>query len=149
MFGGFQEGARKQSRTADNTFAKQKKKNMKNKILTSLIGTSLALAVAVAVWSPINTSAQVKGAQLLMSQPTPVASVSTAPAVDCAKCTAQYTSRVDATVRGAIKPVVITAKNLCPSCDTVSKTVGTGRSATTVTTRTCTMGGAKLSTCCN
>ena len=122
---------------------------MKTKILTSLIGTSLALAVAFAVWSPVNTSAQVKGAQLLMSQSAPVASVAAEPAMACDKCTTQYTSRVDTTVRGAVKPVVITANNLCPSCDTVSKTVGVGRNAATVTTRTCTMGGDKLATCCN
>lgn len=122
---------------------------MKTKILTSLLGTSLALTVAFAVWSPANTSAQVKGAQLLMSQSAPAASVAAAPAVDCAKCTTQYTSRVDTTARGAIKPVVITANNLCPSCDTVSKTVGVGRSAMTVTTRTCTMGGVKTAACCN
>jgi hypothetical protein len=131
MFGGFPHDARKQSRTADNTFAKQKKKNMKNKILASLIGTSLTLAVAVAVWSPTNTSAQVKGAMA------------------CAKCTTQFTSRADATVRGAVKPVAITATHQCASCDTASKTVGVGKSATTVMNHTCTMGGDKPATCCN
>jgi len=122
---------------------------MKNKILTSVIGTSLALAVAVAVWTPANTSAQVKGAQLLMPQPAALAAESAAPDMACAKCTTQYTSRVDSTVRGAIKPVAVSANHLCPSCDTSSKTVGVGKSAATVTTHTCTMGSAKSATCCN
>jgi hypothetical protein len=126
-----------------------KKKNMKNKILTSLIGTSLALAVAVAVWSPVNSSAQVKGAQLLMSQSAALAAESTAPAMACAKCTTQFTSRADATVRGAVKPVAITATHQCASCDTADKTVGTGKGATTVMNHTCTMGGDKPATCCN
>ena len=120
---------------------------MKTKILTSLIGTTLA--VAFAVWSPANTSAQVKGAQLLISQPVASATVAAAPAMACAKCTTEYTSRVDATARGAIKPVAIAAKHLCPTCNTGSKTVGTGKSATTVMNHDCTMGGAKLASCCN
>jgi hypothetical protein len=124
-------------------------KNMKTKILTSLVGTTLALAVAFAVWSPTNTAAQIKGAQLLMSQPTPVASVAAAPAMACAKCTTQYTSSVDTTARGAIKPVAIAAKHLCPTCDTSSKTVGVGKAATTVTSHDCTMGATKTAACCN
>jgi hypothetical protein len=107
------------------------------------------LAVAFAVWSPINTSAQVKGAQLLMSQPAALAAESAAPDMACAKCTTQYTSRVDATVRGAVKPVAITANHLCPSCDTATKTVGVGKGATTVLNHTCTMGEAKPAACCN
>jgi len=122
---------------------------MKTKILTSIIGTSLALAVAIAVWSPTNTSAQVKGAQLLMSQSAPVATVAAAPAMDCAKCTTQYTSRVDTTARGAIKPVAISARHECASCDTTTKTVGIGKGATTVMSHTCVMGGDKSATCCN
>ena len=113
------------------------------------MGTSLALAVAVAVWTPANTSAQVKGAQLLMSQPAALAAESAAPDMACAKCATQYTSRVDATVRGAIKPVAITASHLCASCDTATKTVGVGKGATTVTDHTCAMGGDKPATCCN
>jgi hypothetical protein len=122
---------------------------MKNKILASLIGTSLALAVAFAVWSPINTSAQVKGAQLLMSQSAPAASVAAAPGMACAKCTTQFTSRVDATVRGAVKPVAISATHQCATCDTASKTVESGKTATTVMNHTCTMGSDKPATCCN
>jgi hypothetical protein len=122
---------------------------MKNKILASLIGTSLALAVAVTVWFPTNTSAQVKGAQLLMSQPVATATVAAAPGMACAKYATQLTSRADATVRGAVKPVAIDAKHLCPTCDTTSKTVESGKSATTVMNHTCTMGGAKPATCCN
>src|SRR5882672_2012828 len=113
MAGGFHEGPRKQSRTANNSFAQTNKKHktekhMKTKILTSLVGTTLALAVAFAVWSPTNTSAQVKGATLLRPQPAALAPASVAPAMACAKCTTQYTSSVDTTARGAIKPVAIT-----------------------------------------
>ena len=122
---------------------------MKTKILTSLVGTTLALAVAFAVWSPTNTSAQVKGATLLRPQPAALAPASVAPAMACANCTTEYTSSVDTTARGAIKPAAISAKHQCASCDTASKTVGVGKGATTLMNHTCTMGGAKPASCCN
>jgi hypothetical protein len=126
-------------------------KNMNTKIITSLIGTSLALAVAVLIWTPASSSAQGKGAQLLIQRAAPASTapaVAVAPAVSCPECATQFTTRTDATVRGAIKPTVITAKHLCGSCDTSVKTTQTGKHAVDVTLHTCATDATTAVSCC-
>jgi hypothetical protein len=124
---------------------------MKNNIMKSLVGSGLALALAAVVWSPAVVSAQqVKGAQLLMNKPVSV-SVAAAPAarpMACPKCTTEFSSRVDNSVRGANKPVVTAAKHLCGGCDTSIKTTGVGKHATDAVVHTCSMNGSAPSGCC-
>jgi hypothetical protein len=124
---------------------------MKINIIKSLVGSGLALALAAAVWSPAVVSAQqVKGAQLLANKTVSV-SVSAAPVarpMTCPLCKTVFATRVDATARGANKPVITIAKHLCGGCDTAIKTTGVGKQAVSVATHTCTMGGSVASNCC-
>lgn len=119
--------------------------------MKNLIGSGLALALAAAVWSPMLTSAdQIKGAQVLIGESPSAVTTAAAPAqpMACAQCKDEYTSRVDWTTRGAIKPVVTAQKHLCVTCDTSVKNAGVGKHATQVSTHTCSMGGNELASCC-
>ena len=121
---------------------------MKNNLLKSFIGSGLALAVAAGMATPIFTSAQqIKGAQLLMS---PAAGSPTAVrAMACPKCVTEYGSRVDASARGAVKPVLLVANHLCGGCDTTVKTTGVGKNTVAAVSHTCTMGDGQLAKCCD
>ena len=120
---------------------------MKSTIITSLLGTGVAVAMAVAVWMPANTSAQVKGGQLLVSPPSSEPAAA-AQAMACPKCQDQTTTKVDATVRGSIKPTVTTTKHMCGGCDTTVKVTGTGKNAKDAVSHSCNMSG-KTTGCCN
>jgi hypothetical protein len=124
---------------------------MKNTMMKSLICSGLALAVAAAVWSPILASAeQLKGGQVLVGKSAPAVTAATAPGqpMACAQCKDEFTSAVDWTARGAIKPVVAAQKHLCGACKTSLKTTEAGKHSTQVATHTCSMGGNELASCC-
>jgi len=115
-------------------------------LIKSLLGTGTALAFAAAVMLPLASSAQqVKGAQLLLPAASPTSDTVSAPAMACPKCNPGLTSSVDASARGAIKPVVSVAQHSC--CDTSVKTVGIGKQAKNVNSHTCAMGST--ASCCN
>jgi|SRR6185437_241211 len=64
---------------------------------------------------------------------------------NCTMCKDQYTSRVDQTAKGVIKPTVLVAKHLCPGCETTVSLRGQGKAAQNLVTHTCT---AKSASCC-
>ncbi len=91
----------------------------------------------------LTSAEQVKGAQLLIANSAPTVTVAAAAAqpMACPQCKDEFTSRVDTTARGAIKPVVTVQKHLCGTCKTSLKTAGVGKNATQVAIHTCSMGG--------
>jgi hypothetical protein len=124
---------------------------MKSNIMNSLVGSGLALALVAVLWSPVVVSAQqVKGAQLLVNTPVYVtaAAAPAAKPMACPKCTTEITSRVDASARGANKPVITVAKHMCGGCDTSIKTTGVGKLAKDSVMHACSMGGNVPSGCC-
>jgi hypothetical protein len=136
MAAGIRAARRKQGRTANNTFAKPKK-NMKNETIKSLIGAGAALAMAAAILNPFGASARDKGAQALVTIPTGPSVAAVAPVMSCPMCKDEISTRVDTSVRGAIKPTVISVRHLCARCDTTVKVLPTGKNAATTVTHTC------------
>ena len=117
--------------------------------LSSLLGTGVAVALALTILSPVITAAQpVKGAQLLMPKAAAVSEAAPVPTMACGKCTTEYTSQVDTTVRGANKPTVLVAQHGCGSCETGIKTVGFGKQAKNAASHSCSMGGSENASCC-
>src|SRR5690348_4508067 len=47
----------------------------------------------------------------------------------CAMCKDQYTTRVDYSAKGVIRPTVLIAKDLCPGCETKVSTERQGKRA--------------------
>ena len=116
-------------------------------MLTPFIGTGLALATATALLVPFTTSAQEKGAQLLL-RPAAVttAAAPAAPAMSCPACKSEFISRVDTSVRGVNKPIITVEKHLCGNCSTSQTLVGTGKNAKNVIVHNC---GSKVASCCD
>jgi len=118
---------------------------MKMNVIKSLFGTGLTLALTIALALPFTTSAQqIKGAQLLSASAPVSADAVAASAMPCAKCSDGLTSRVDTSVRGAMKPTVSVAAHSC--CDTSVTTVGIGKQAKNVASHSCAMGSTAA--CC-
>ena len=63
----------------------------------------------------------------------------------CATCKDEYTTRVDATAKGLVKPTVLTSKHLCPTCKTTASVQGQGKAAQNVAEHKCT---AEAAACC-
>ena len=120
----------------------------------SIIAAGIAMAVAIAVWSPNTTSAadQVKGAQLLM-KPMTVGDINKLEpgdmvAMSCPKCKTITVTYIDKTTKGAIKEEKATQKHLCAGCETVIKTEGHGKQAKDVVAHVCKTCGSEDAFCC-
>ena len=121
---------------------------MKN-LISSLIGTTAALAVAASIMAPNFSSAdQIKGAQSLTKPVATSAPVAVA-SMNCGSCKTDSTSRIDTSARGAMKPAVLSSTHGCASCSTSVKTSGVGKAAVDVVNHTCAMGGNQTASCCN
>jgi len=55
----------------------------------------------------------------------------------CALCQDEYTTRVDQTAKGVIKPAVLFVKHLCPGCETTTSVQGQGKAAQNVVMHQC------------
>jgi hypothetical protein len=66
----------------------------------------------------------------------------------CPTCRDEYTTRVDTTAKGSIKPTVVIAKHLCDGCKTTIKTVGVGKASGSVVEHKCAAGTASDANCC-
>ena len=110
------------------------------KMITSLAGCGIALAIAATIASPMFTSAgQLKGGQLLIAKPAAAVTAPAAPAMNCPLCKDENISFVDKNARGAIKPLAFVQKHSCGSCETTLKTTGVGKQARQVAVHTCAM----------
>jgi hypothetical protein len=63
----------------------------------------------------------------------------------CALCKDEYTTRVDQTAKGLVKPTVLISKHLCATCATTASVQGQGKAAQNVTEHKCT---AEAAACC-
>ena len=120
----------------------------------NIIAAGIAMAVAIAVWSPNTTSAadQVKGAQLLM-KPMTVGDVNKLEPGDsvimsCPKCKTITVTYIDKTTKGAIKEEKATQKHLCAGCANIIKTEGQGKQAKDVVVHVCKTCGSEEAFCC-
>ena len=121
----------------------------------ALVGSSLALALAVGVAWPVNVQAadQVKGAEKLMMKPIKtsedIAKLEPGDmiAMSCPKCKAITVTYVE-TTKGHIKEEKVTQKHLCPGCATVIKTEGQGKLAKDVVKHVCQTCGSEDAFCC-
>jgi hypothetical protein len=113
----------------------QEKGNKMKTLRNILIGSSLAVALAMAA----SVQAEVKtkgGASELIKKADPVS----APArtvMACPKCKSEFTVRTDNFARGSTKPATIVEKHLCSKCSTELTTVGTGKQAKQLALHTC------------
>ena len=119
-----------------------------------LLGSSLALAMAVGVALPVTMQAadQVKGAQLLM-KPMTVGDVNKlepgdAVVMSCPKCKTITVTYIDKTTKGAIKEEKATQKHLCAGCANIIKTEGRGKQAKDVVVHVCATCGSEDAFCC-
>lgn len=108
---------------------------MKTCIGKLLFGSSLAIALAVGIWSPVQAKAadQVKGAQKLMelkriTTPAQAEALKPGDAVTmvCTKCKSVMLHNVT-TEKGHINVMTVGEKHLCPGCDSTIKVVGVGK----------------------
>lgn len=141
---------------AETTTNQTKEHKMKT-VKHNIIGTGIALAIALAAWLPTNLNAQEKGsakggAQLLM-KPMTVGDINKlepgdAVVMSCPKCKTITVTYIDKTTRGAIKDEKATQKHLCVGCETIIKTDGRGKQAKDVVVHVCKTCGSEDAFCC-
>jgi len=143
------------------TNKKRKTETMKVKSMIGKIGISPSLAIAMAVGMCLAGSAvaqdkpfEKKGAQKLME----LKAVQTVKDLEgleagdtmvmsCPKCKTVTMTSVE-TIKGHIKEERVTAKHLCPGCETIIKTQGRGKQATDKVVHVCEKCGSKDAFCC-
>ena len=126
-----------------------------NKALIALL-TSIALfsitAAANAQYKATGTDGVTASPKLreMINSRAGLAAVPAAPAeaMSCSSCKDEYTTRTDATARGAFKPTVRVVTHLCAGCETTVKTIGVGKASTSVATHKCNTGPANDANCC-
>jgi len=120
------------------------------------LGSSLAMVLAVGLWSPIPAPAadQVKGAQKLMELDritTPAQAEALRPGdsvvMVCAKCKSVMMHNVT-TEKGHIKVMTVGQKHLCPGCSSTIETVGFGKGKHDEVKHVCTKCGDDSVFCC-
>lgn len=113
---------------------------------------SFAIAVAALAWLPSHALAQPKGAELLMTHVKTSAQVEDlkpgdAVAMACTKCKSVMVHNVT-TEKGHIQVMTVGSKHLCPGCDSIITTVGTGKGAKQEVKHTCEKCGTDSVFCC-
>ena len=112
----------------------------------------LVLAVFAASWLPVQSHAQVRGAQLLMTQVTTSAQVQNlkpgdAVAMVCQKCKSVMVHNVT-TEKGHITIMTVGEKHMCPGCGALITTVGVGKGAKNEVKHVCDKCGSESVFCC-
>ena len=123
-----------------------------NPLCNRLAHCGLAIAIATAVWFPSRVMAQPKGAEQLMTHIKTPAQVEAlkpgdAVAMSCTKCKSIMVHTVT-TEKGHIQVMTVGSKHLCPGCDSVITTVGTGKGAKQEVKHTCDKCGSDSVFCC-
>lgn len=123
---------------------------------TVLLGSSLALALAFGVGSPVNVQAadQVKGGQKLMqlkpiktTQDIEALQSGDAVVMSCPKCKTITVAYVE-TTKGHIKEEKLKQEHLCPGCQTKIETKGVGKAAKQEVVHVCKECGSHDVMCC-
>jgi hypothetical protein len=130
--------------------------NVRKSLIGSVLGTSLALAMAFVLGSTGTTLAQEKGAETLMRLQS-IRTVQDLQSLDkgdtvimsCPKCKDSTATVVEKTFK-TVKPeeFKIVTIHLCPSCETKVVTKGHGKQAKDVLVHTCKTCGSKEVSCC-
>ena len=122
------------------------------KITTTLIAATVGLALfAEAAYAQHKATGDdgITASPKLREMITAAAGISAPPAApvthQCAMCKDEYTTRVDQTAKGVIKPTVLFVKHLCPGCETTTSVQGQGKAAQNVVTHKC---AAESASCC-
>jgi hypothetical protein len=127
---------------------KMKGRNMKTTAtwIAATLGLALFASAAYAQYKATGDDGITASPKLreLITATSGVSSAPIAAAHNCPMCKDQYTSRVDQTAKGALKPTVLVSKHLCPGCETTVTVRGQGKAAQNVATHTCAAGSA----CC-
>jgi hypothetical protein len=137
----------------ENRFRKQIKMKSKNmKTTTTLMAAIVGMALfAGAAYAQYKTTADdgITASPKLRERLTAEAGISTQPAAAaahrCAMCKDEYTTRVDQTAKGLMKPAVLFVKHLCPGCETITSVQGQGKAAQNVVAHKC---AAESTSCC-
>ena len=131
--------------------------NTENQMFKFIAGSSLALAVAIGVWLPVQGQAadQVKGGQYLLQLQgikTQAEAEALKPgdtiAMVCAKCKSVTIQRVETEEKGHVKRMVVGEKHLCPGCNTTIEVVGVGKGANREVKHVCKACGDDSAFCC-
>jgi len=124
------------------------------------LASPYALCVSLLLtWSGIAAQAETgpptkgSGAELLVKPMRPAAVSDRSGAkpmpMSCPKCKSQWSSHLDKSARGVIKPTVWLEKHLCEGCETTITTAGVGRAKHSVAVHKCTTCGAPNQGCCS
>jgi hypothetical protein len=126
---------------------------------TNIIGTGIAMAIALAAWLPSNINAaedhsKMKGGEHMMSL-TKITTKTEGEALKpgdsmamvCTKCKSVAVQNVT-TEKGHIKLMTVGEKHLCAGCDSVITVVGVGKGAKEVLKHTCGKCGDTSAFCC-
>ena|SRR5580700_223992 len=121
---------------------------MKTQIKTTIFGTTLTLAFALAVWMPASTQAadQEKGAQHLV-QPILTSDTAAPGAMKCAQCKSVVVQNT-AIEKGHVAVVTYAEKHVCPGCDNVSEITGAGKARKDVLIHVCSLTPGGAAACC-
>jgi hypothetical protein len=127
-----------------------KSKNMKT--TTTMMAAIVSMALfAGAAYAQYRTTADdgITASPKLRERIAAGAGISTqaaAPAAHrCAMCKDEYTTRVDQTAKGVVKPAVLFVKHLCPGCETTISVQGQGKATQNVVAHKC---AAESASCC-
>ena len=129
-------------------------------VKNNIIGTGIAMAVALAVWLPGNINAQEKGSakggaqQLMKAKPVnTVEDISTIQPGDmmvmsCPKCKNVTVSYVEPTFKAVEPKEKVKTQHTCPGCNTTITVEGHGKAKKDVLKHVCMTCGSKDAFCC-
>ena len=113
----------------------------------TILGTTLALAMAFATWTPSLQADQLKGAERIYSSRTVSDSATPDKAMSCPKCKTELVSSTEIQ-KGHIAVEKVVATHVCPGCGIERNVVGAGKAKTEVVTHVCKVGGEAAGNCC-
>ncbi len=127
-----------------------KDKNMKitKTLITVLAGLTLIVVTVGAQTANNGIVASPKLREMMSYQDRTAAQPVVAAPHSCPMCQDEYTTRVDTTARGAIKPTVTVLTHLCPGCETTVSVTGRGKAAQSEVAHKCATGGIEPADCC-
>jgi hypothetical protein len=127
-----------------------KDKNMKitKTLITVIAGLALIVVTAPAQTANNGIVASPKLREMMNYQGRTAAQPVAAAPHSCPMCQDEYTTRVDTTAKGVIKPTVTVLTHLCPGCGTSVSVTGQGKTAQSEVTHKCATGGIEPANCC-
>lgn len=142
------------------TTTKQTKEHKMKTVKHNIIGTGIAMAMAIAAWLPTSIQAQEKGTakggaqQLLRS--TPVRTLEDLSGIQpgdmmvmsCPKCKTVTINYVEPTFKAMETKGKVRTQHMCPGCNTTIMVEGHGKAKKAVVKHVCMSCGSKDAFCC-